>query len=566
MKKTLYALFCLLFICLQIKAQNNSFTLIGNTLPEVYIETELSAAQVRALAKEYSIDKVSNKEGNLFDVRICLGKKEYAKFENLGIPYTICTPSKANVTMANSYAELSANWNRYPTYSAYLEAMQTFQSQYPNLCKIDTILAQTPNGHALLAAHISNDLTTRGDKPAFFYTSTMHGDEPVGYYLMLHLIHHLLTNYDSDDEITNLINNIDIWICPLENPDGTYHSSDNSLNESPHSTRYNANGEDLNRSYPIVGQGGSGNCEPEVQAMIDFCADKHFTMSANFHGGSEVFNYPWDTWESWQHSHADEDWWEWVGHRFANSCQQVLASYFTDENNGITQGAAWYSITGSRQDYFNYYQNCREVTIEVSSNKVVSSSRLPNYWDRTRSALLGYMGQCLNGFRGIVTDSITGMPLAATVTIANHDCDNSEVHSLLPTGNYHRPIKSGDYIVTYSAPGYRAKAILVSTNDNSCVRQDVQLVPNNYTVADYSQPVFMLYPNPTDGILVITSMVHPPKQFDFYIYDQQGRKIYYSKVDPGTSTLDISPLRSGTYIAQIYDGNKLVFSEKIVKL
>lgn len=565
MKKTYLLLSITLFIVFQANAQSDLSILTGNPLPEVYVETELTIKQLRALAPQFSIDKVTKQDKNIYDVRICLGQKEYARFENLNIPYTIYTPIKANVQMASSYSELSANWNRYPTYNAYLETMQHFQTQYPNLCKIDTILAQTPNGHSLLAAHISNDLSTRGDKPAFFYSSTMHGDEPVGYYLMLHLIHHLLSNYNSDDEITNLINNVDIWICPLENPDGTYHTSNNSLNESPYSTRYNANGEDLNRSYPIAGEGGSGNCEPEVQAMIDFMSERHFTMSANFHGGSEVFNYPWDTWESWQHSHADEDWWKWLGRRFANSCQQVSASYFTDENNGITQGAEWYSITGSRQDYFNYYQNCREVTIEVSSSKVVSSSRLPNYWDRTHEALLDYMGQCLNGFRGIVTDSITGMPLAAKVAIVNHDRDNSEVYSSLPTGNYHRPVKAGEYLVSYSAPGYRTKSIVLSTTDNSCLRQDVQLVPVNYEVIEHPKPVSILFPNPTDGLLIITSMVKPPKQFDFYLYDQTGRQIYYSKVDSGSSTLDISSLRSGTYIAHIYDGSQRIFQEKIIK-
>jgi carboxypeptidase D len=32
-------------------------------------------------------------------------------------------------------------------------------------------------------------------EPEFMYTSTMHGDETVGYVLMLRLIDYLLTNY-----------------------------------------------------------------------------------------------------------------------------------------------------------------------------------------------------------------------------------------------------------------------------------------------------------------------------------------------------------------------------------
>jgi len=565
MKKYLSPLFALLLLGLQLNAQNDYYTLIGNPLPEVYVETELSIAQLRAIAPHFSIDKITRLNAKAYNVRICVGKKKYAQFENLNIPYTIVTPAKANVTMANSYAELSANWNRYPTYNAYLETMQHFQTQYPNLCKIDTILTQTPNGHSILVAHISNDLTARGDKPSFFYSSTIHGDEPVGYYLMLHLIDYLLANYNTNNSISNLIDNVDIWICPLENPDGTYYTSDNSLNESPYSTRYNANGEDLNRSYPIAGEGDSGNCEPEVQAMMDFGAEKHFTMSANFHGGAEVFNYPWDTWYSWQRPHADHDWWEWVARNFVTSCQQVSAYYMTDENNGITEGADWYSITGSRQDYFTYYQNCREATIEVSSSKVVSSSKLPNYWNRTRDALLEYIGQSLNGFRGIITDSISGVPLAAQVTIVNHDRDNSNVNSSLSTGNYHRPIKAGEYLVSYTAPGYKTKSVVLTTTDNSCTRQDVQLVPVNYGVKEFEQPAYVLFPDPTDGILVITSNERPPKQLEFYLYDQTGRQIFYSIIDSGSSTLDISDLEGGVYIAKIYDGHQRIYSKKIIK-
>ena len=81
----------------------------------------------------------------------------------------------------------------------------------------------------------------------------------------------------------------------------------------------------------------------------------------------------------------------------------------------------------------------------------------------------------------------------------------------------------------------------------------------------HPKPVSILFPNPTDGLLIITSMVNPPKQFDFYLYDQTGRQIYYSKVDSGSSTLDISSLRSGTYIAHIYDGSQRIFQEKIIK-
>ena len=43
-----------------------------------------------------------------------------------------------------------------------------------------------------------------------------------------------------------------------------------------------------------------------------------FTISANMHSGAEVCNYPWDTWSTLT---ADDNWWEYVSHEYADSCQ-----------------------------------------------------------------------------------------------------------------------------------------------------------------------------------------------------------------------------------------------------
>ena len=136
----------------------------------------------------------------------------------------------------------------------------------------------------------------------------MHGDEVVGYYMMLRLIDYILNNATTDAEVMNILQNVDLWICPLENPDGTYYSADDRISSS-YSRRYNWNNVDLNRNYPFVpGIGGSANVQPESQAIINWVADKHFVMSVNFHGGAELTNYPWDTWSTNSRRHPDDDW------------------------------------------------------------------------------------------------------------------------------------------------------------------------------------------------------------------------------------------------------------------
>lgn len=84
-------------------------------------------------------------------------------------------------------------------------------------------------------------------------------------------------------------------------------------------------------------------------------ADNYFfNLSANFHGGAEVVNYPWDT---WSRLHTDNTWWIFVSRQYADTAHaHSPTGYMAGFNNGITNGYAWYRITGGRQDYMTYFQ------------------------------------------------------------------------------------------------------------------------------------------------------------------------------------------------------------------
>ncbi len=426
-----------------------------------------------SLSKMISIDKVNGTE-----VVAYANSQEFESFLELGIDYTPLTaPSMLQQPVMKSVIpERSVNdWDYYPTYDAYVDMMNQFASDYPDLCELVNI-GQTGEGRDLLFIHINNELGVDQDEPEFMYTSSMHGDELTGYVLMLRLIDHLLSNYGSNDRITNLVNDIDIWINPLANPDGTFAGGNNTVYGA---TRANANGVDLNRNYadPEDGPHPDGYAyQIETLAFMEFAENHHLSMAANFHGGAEVINYPWDTWSQ---LHADDAWWQYVSREYADTVHAHAPSgYLTDLNNGITNGYAWYTTSGCRQDYMNYFQNCREVTMEVSAQKTPSAGLLPSYWDYNFRSLLNYMEQSLFGFTGLITNQVNGNPVAAKVYINNHDNNNSWIYSELPLGDYHRVIKSGIYNVTYSASGYYPKNIpSVFVSDRQINQLNVQLEP-----------------------------------------------------------------------------------------
>lgn len=489
MKKIFTFLCICLFAGMSVWAQNTPDDLRNEARDFLYINTWLDSKDaINELSLGFSVDGYTRDERTgMYKVRVALGRHEYEGFLARQLPFEIITPERPPSSMVTTdINDFTTNWNKYPSYAVYVQLMQNFAAQHPDICRLDTILEDTPhsNHHSILAVHISNTLGQATDKPAFLYTSTMHGDEVVCYYMMLRLIDYILNN-PTDPAVAAVLNNIDLWICPLENPDGTYYTSDTQIS-SNYSRRYNYNNVDMNRNYPFLpGVSGSANVQPESQAYMDWVADKHFVMSANFHGGAELTNYPWDSWTSAQRSHPDANWFQYVCQNYVDACQAVDPTYMVGETayqpgcGSVTEGGDWYVITGSRQDYMNYYQHCREVTIEAHFDKVcTSSSELPTYWTNSKDALLGYIMESSYGFRGIVTDAVTGDPIdEAKIWVVGHDDFNSEVYSHLPLGTYYRPIKAGSYTVEVSADCYETQTFNITTTDGAGLRLDVQLQP-----------------------------------------------------------------------------------------
>jgi hypothetical protein len=448
--------------------------------------------------------------------------------------------SLINPKMSSSTDEIR-DWDTYPTYGGYLAMMYQFDSLYPNLCSVVNI-GSSVQGRSLLFAKISDNVSTKEPEPQFMYTSTMHGDETTGYVLMLRLIDYLLINYGIDPFVTYLVDNIEIWINPLANPDGTYYGGNHTVNNA---RRYNANNKDLNRNYPDprAGPYPTGAWQPETIAMMNIASANNFVMSANFHGGVEVLNYPWDTWSRLT---ADNSWWVYVCRQYADTVHaNSIPGYMTFKNNGITNGYAWYQIAGGRQDYMCYFQRGRECTIEISDIHLLPPSQLPAHWNYNYRSFLNYINKVLYGITGIVTDSVTGYPVEAKVSVLNHDIDSSEVFADSLFGKYYRLIHSGTYSLTFSAPNYYSKTIPgIVVNDDSTTVLNVQLRPISTPIVKNVNNVpgeFSLsqnYPNPFNPKTTIEFDIPESTLTQLVIYDARGREVF---------TLANEVLEAGSY-------------------
>lgn len=398
---------------------------------EVYLSFDISSTEELCdITKLMTIDQVND-----LNVKAFASQKEFDNFIKLQIAFKVLPRPGDLLEEAMMYdgSEKSTfSFNTYPTYNAYLNIMNGFETNHPALSEVVDIGNSVQN-RELLFVKISDNVAASENEPQFMYTSTMHGDETAGYVLMLRLIDYLLVNYNTDDRVREIVDNLEVHINPVANPDGTYAGGNNTVLGA---TRYNANFVDLNRNFPDPqdGQNPDGNVhQAETLAFMNYADQNNFVLSANFHGGVEVVNYPWDTWGQ---THPQEPWLIQISRRYASLAQQNSPNgYMNAFNNGVTNGYDWYEVDGGRQDYMTHFHKCMEVTVELSDIKLLPENQLQDNWDYNKESLLTYMEEvytmlCFDNFiRHVNIIGETDEQLAKIqVSAQNEITSGSDVH------------------------------------------------------------------------------------------------------------------------------------------
>ncbi|KAM7305267.1 carboxypeptidase E [Ixodes scapularis] len=150
-------------------------------------------------------------------------------------------------------------------------------------------------------------------EPEVKYVANMHGNEVLGRELLLAFAWYLCDEYRrGNEDVSRLINSTRIHIMPSMNPDG-WDTATNSPSGDWILGRTNAMGVDLNRDFPDLEKLLPGNpntrriradhlftgdldhrVQPETRAVMEWILTIPFVLSANFHGGALVANYPFD--------------------------------------------------------------------------------------------------------------------------------------------------------------------------------------------------------------------------------------------------------------------------------
>jgi len=348
----------------------------------------------------------------------------------------------------------SMPFSSYPTPEQISVKIKEIAAAHPSILKVFSI-GQSHEGRELLMVKISDNVEQDEVEPEFKYIANMHGNEIVGRELMVKLIEDLATGYaNNDPEIVRIINSTETYIMPTMNPDG-----------SSKKRRGNAQWADLNRDFPDFTTGDNSNTfegrQPETQAIMKFQRERNFAFSANFHGGSVVVNYPWDTSEEkFPLEKLIVD----LSKEYASTVPGMGDSRrFKD---GVVNGYRWYEVDGGMQDWSYNWHNDLQVTIELSDNKWPNYSEMEGFYNDNRSSLIRYIKRIHQGAGVKIQNAETG-----AIHITYHRNDDLKIDQELGTfgfknGEFYKVLGPGQYTFDIKSTDGKQKVIKVNVNED----------------------------------------------------------------------------------------------------
>jgi PKD repeat protein len=218
--------------------------------------------------------------------------------------FTPATPSNFNLGTMGGYLK----------YAEMLAELDAMAQQYPTLITTKTPISTfvTVGNRPIYHVKISDNPNTNETEPKILYTAIHHAREPMALMETIFFMWYVLENYGTNDEVTYLVNNTQMYFVPCINPDGyVYNETTNATGGGMwrKNRRLNSGGSygvDLNRNYSY-GWGTTGTStsqsndtycgtaafsEPETQAMRWLVQNNDFEMAFNAHTYAEDILFP----------------------------------------------------------------------------------------------------------------------------------------------------------------------------------------------------------------------------------------------------------------------------------
>ncbi len=242
--------------------------------------------------------------------------------KEMGIPFERISEIKPTEPVSMTISEIDSLYHDYAEMVSILSAQAM---NHPDIAMVESIGVSQQEQKTIYAMKISDDVGLDEDEPVIFFDGVHHACEVMGLEICLALIDTLLKGYGIDSAITHYVDNLEIWLVPLVNPDGHsavmneislyYRKNGRDLNGNDTLYEFTCNywwtcqteGIDLNRNYDWYwdwgGQtspwdyyyrGASAGSESENAAMVSILSRVKPILSLSYHSYGELIFYPWN--------------------------------------------------------------------------------------------------------------------------------------------------------------------------------------------------------------------------------------------------------------------------------
>ncbi|KAJ4445265.1 hypothetical protein ANN_07066, partial [Periplaneta americana] len=363
----------------------------------------------------------------------------------------------------------------YHTYSQIQKLLSHLNSDYASITRLHSIGTSVGNRNITVMelGLQKRDTSTKG-YPALLFVGDLHGDEPVTTEMLMNLIQYILSNYGTEEQITEFVKKLTIHVVLDANPDHTALQKEmlpEDCSPNPKSGN-NKNNVNLDTDFPSEVE-KKHLPQPETQALMDLIQNTAPVLTVALHAGSLHVDIPFANDRGPKKGNkfatSDEEMFRILAKSYISHHPTMGSGYPNCSSNprdffehGISNAGSWKQRNGSMIDYSYLNTSTFQLDVFVDCCGSPDKSRLPTIWNQHRQSLMAMIEMVTKGITGYIIDDENAPIRNAIVTVEG----STHVIKGSATGAYWRFLPPGDHTVTVSAPGYLPTTKLVHVTNN----------------------------------------------------------------------------------------------------
>jgi carboxypeptidase T len=462
---------------------------------------------------EYLLDTIITADYEVLRFReqqfidVFLPAKELEDMISLEIDYEVLFDE---LEMLNNMQLKTRDLPGYRNYNNILTELEDIETEYNHIARLYNIGNSRGNlyynsgndsyssyqNHHIWALKITDNPDEANDRPAVYFNGAHHAREPISAEMVMLIAYHLVYGYGTDPDITHLVDNTEIWLIPLLNPDGhklvTTQSNINwrkNIRDNNDNGIFNSNydGVDLNRNYsyewaqtspPSASNysGPSPFSEPELAAFKNLLESRKFVAGISYHSYGQYVLFP-PGYISGLYSPDAQ-----AQSSLASAMAQTIPRITGTGHYTAQHSWQFYPATGTAEDYAYCTHGVFAHTLEMATQFIPPHTQAQQICEDNLEAAMILMRRGHHStLTGLVSEFLTANPLTAEIFVIG--IDDTGVHrepytSCNDFGRYYRLLLPGLYNARYSAPGFfTAPLSEIEIIDSLRTVNDIELIP-----------------------------------------------------------------------------------------